>query len=163
MRHYELLSVLKPTLTEEETLAKINFIKEVLEKNGAQIAAIQDMKTRRLAYPIEKNDRGYYCVFYFTAPTTAILEVERLIRITEEFIRFMTVKYENQKELKHWNKQVEKFTPKVVKEVIPEVPAVAEVAIEETLEQEPPKEITTQDLVSDEVVSVKEISKTTQS
>ncbi|NCD12929.1 MAG: 30S ribosomal protein S6, partial [Epsilonproteobacteria bacterium] len=60
----------------------------------------------------DKFERGTYVVFYFTAPTAAIAEVERLIRITEEFIRFMTVKFENQKELRFWNKQVEKITKK---------------------------------------------------
>ena len=137
MRHYELLTVLKPVLTEEENKAKIEFLKEILEKNGAEIAAFQEMGTRRLAYPIEKLERGYYSVFYFTAPATAILEVERLIRITEEFIRFMSVKYENQKELRHWNKQVEKFAPKVQVEapaVEAKVEAVEEVvAVEETV------------------------------
>ncbi len=116
MRHYELLFVLKPTLTEEEIQAKTNFLKEVLEKNGAELSAVQDMGVRRLAYQIEKFERGYYVVFYFKAPASAIGEIERVIRITEEFIRFMSVKYENQKELGYWNKQVEKFSPKVSKE-----------------------------------------------
>ena len=112
MRHYELLVVLKPTLTVEELQAKQTFLKEILEKNGAVIAAKQEMGTRKLAYQIEKFERGTYTVFYFTAPTAAILEVERLIRLAEEFIRFMTVKFENQKELRFWNKQVEKLTKK---------------------------------------------------
>ena len=116
MRHYELLFVLKPTLTEEEIQAKVNFLKEVLEKNGAELKAVQVMGTRKLAYQIEKFERGYYVVFYFIAPTSAISEIERIIRITEEFIRFMSVKYENLKELGYWNKQVEKFTPKVSKD-----------------------------------------------
>ncbi len=136
MRHYELLTVLKPTLTEEELQAKINFVREVLEKNGAQIAALQDMKVRRLAYPIEKNDRGYYSVFYFTAPATAIIEVERIIRIAEEFIRFMSVKYESQKELSYWNKQVAKFTPKVVQDpvAVPVAEAPEQESVKETVE-----------------------------
>ena len=112
MRHYELLVVVKPTLTVEELQAKLNFLKEILEKNGAVIAAKQEMGTRKLAYQIDKFERGSYTVFYFTAPTAAIAEVERLIRITEEFIRFMTVKFENQKELRFWNKQVDKLTKK---------------------------------------------------
>ena len=112
MRHYELLVVLKPTLTVEELQAKQTFLKEILEKNGAVIAAKHEMGTRKLAYQIEKFERGTYTVFYFTAPTAAILEVERLIRLAEEFIRFMTVKFENQKELRFWNKQVEKLTKK---------------------------------------------------
>ena len=112
MRHYELLVVVKPTLSVEELQAKLNFLKEILEKNGAVIAAKHEMGTRKLAYQIEKFERGTYTVFYFTAPTAAILEVERLIRLAEEFIRFMTVKFENQKELRFWNKQVEKLTKK---------------------------------------------------
>ena len=112
MRHYELLVVAKPTLTVEELQAKLTFLKEILEKNGAVIAAIQEMGTRKLAYQINKFERGTYVVFYFTAPTAAIAEVERLIRIAEEFIRFMTVKFENQKEIGFWNRQVEKITKK---------------------------------------------------
>ncbi len=102
MKHYELLIVLKPTLTEEETQAKVNFVKEVLEKNGAEIAAIDDRGMRKLAYEIQKHQRGHYFVFYFKAPPSSINEIERIVRITEEIIRFLTVKYENKKEIKQW-------------------------------------------------------------
>jgi small subunit ribosomal protein S6 len=112
-KHYELLFVLKPTLVEEELQARITFLKEILEKNGAQVSAYQDMGTRKLAYKVQKFERGYYGVFYFTAPTTAIAEVERNIRINEDFIKFMSVKYENKTELMHWNKSVEKYNKKV--------------------------------------------------
>ena len=134
MRHYELLVVLKPTLTVEELQAKQTFLKEILEKNGAVIAAKLEMGTRKLAYQIDKFERGTYVVLYFTAPTAAIAEVERIIRITEEFIRFMTVKFENQKELRFWNKQVEKLTKKSeapaavveAKEIVEEQPVTTE-------------------------------------
>lgn len=132
-RRYELLFVLKPTLAEEELQAKINFLKEILEKNGAEISALQDMGTKRLAYQVQKFERGVYGVFYFTAPTTAIIEVERNLRISEDFIKFMTVRYEKQKEIKHWNKLVEKFSPKeevVAEEVVVEA-VEAPVAVEE--------------------------------
>lgn len=129
MRHYELLVVVKPTLTVEELQAKLTFLKEILEKNGAVISATLEMGTRKLAYQIDKFERGSYVVFYFTAPTAAIAEVERLIRITEEFIRFMTVKFENQKELRFWNKQVEKITKKS------EAPAPVVVETKEIVEE----------------------------
>jgi small subunit ribosomal protein S6 len=106
MRHYELLFVLRPTLTEEETKAKVDFIKEVLEKNGAKIAARQDIGIRKLAYSIKKFERGNYTVFYFQAPAGAISEIERIIRINEEIIKFLTVKYDNKKEVAHWEKSV---------------------------------------------------------
>jgi len=129
-RRYEFLFVLKPTLVDEEIQAKLDFLEEALVKNGAEIAALQKMGTRKLAYKIQKFERGHYGVFYFTAPTSAILEVERIVRISEDFIKFMTVRYEKQKEIAHWNKLVEKFAEVVAE---PEaVEAEAAPATEET-------------------------------
>jgi len=131
-RKYELLFVLKPTLVEEELQAKINYLKEILEKNGAAIAALQDMGTRRLAYQVEKFERGHYGVFYFEAPTSSIVEVERNLRISEDFLKFMTVKYEKQKEVRHWNKLVEKFSAKKEEEAKTEEPAETAATEEKT-------------------------------
>lgn len=104
MKHYELLFVFKPTLTEEEVSAKVDFLKEILTKNGAQIASLLSLGTRKLAYKVQKYERGVFFVAYFTAPTTAIAEVERIIRINEEIIKFMTVKFENKKEIAAWDR-----------------------------------------------------------
>ncbi|HEC1751832.1 TPA: 30S ribosomal protein S6 [Campylobacter lari] len=104
MRHYEVLFILKPTLTEEEVSAKLEFAKEVLTKNGAEIESVVPMGTRKLAYKIKKYERGTYFVIYFKAPTNLIAELERVLRITEEVIRFLIVKYENKKEIAAWEK-----------------------------------------------------------
>ncbi|OQX74740.1 MAG: 30S ribosomal protein S6 [Campylobacteraceae bacterium 4484_4] len=104
MRHYELLFVLKPTLTEEEVKAKFDFIKEVMEKNGCQIKSIDDMGVRKLAYEIQKFERGHYFVIYYQAEPAAIAEILRILRLTEEVIRFLNVKYENKREIANWEK-----------------------------------------------------------
>lgn len=104
MRHYEVLFILKPTLTEEEVSAKLEFVKEILTKNGAQIESVVPMGIRKLAYKIKKYERGTYFVIYFKAPTNLIAELERVLRITEEVIRFLIVKYENKKEIAAWEK-----------------------------------------------------------
>lgn len=111
-RQYETLIVLKPTLTEEETVAKIGQIREIIEKNGAQIAATNSVGVRKLAYEVAKNQRGYYYIYYYTAPATAISEVERLLRINEEVIKFFTLKYETKKEIAFWEKSCAKLAPK---------------------------------------------------
>lgn len=118
MRHYELLFVLRPTLTEIEAKAKVDFIKEVLEKNGAEIAAVNNMGTRKLAYKVKKFERGVYTVVYFKAPAAAILEVERIIRITEEIIKFLTVKFENKTEIAYWEQSVAKLNKSTKKEAV---------------------------------------------
>ena len=102
IRHYETMFIVKPTLTEEETQAQINTVKENIAKNGGEIVAVDDMGTRNLAYEIEKQKRGYYYVVYFTAPTDAIKELERNYKVNENIIRFIFVKYENKSEIKHF-------------------------------------------------------------
>jgi len=115
IRHYETMFIVKPTLTEEETQAQIELVKTTIEKNGGEIKATDDMGSRKLAYEIQKNKRGYYVVYYFTAPTESILEIERNYRINENILRFIFIKSESKKEIAQWTKQVEAATKKAAK------------------------------------------------
>jgi small subunit ribosomal protein S6 len=107
MTCYETLFVVKPTLTDEETAAQIAKIKDIVAQNGGELLATNDMGMRKLAYPVEKNDRGYYTVLFYKAEGTLINELERNLKISEDVIKFLTVKYVKQKELTQFNKLVE--------------------------------------------------------
>jgi len=106
MTCYETLFVVKPTLTEEETAAQIAKMKEVIAKVDAELLATDEMGMRKLAYPVEKNDRGFYTVLYYKAPGEAIAEIERNLKINEEVIKFLTVKYVKGKEIAQFEKLV---------------------------------------------------------
>ena len=108
MRNYENLVIVKPTLTAEEIQNSISAIEEVITSNGGEIAATNAMGMRKLAYPIEKNERGYYHVIYSTVAPSAISEIERRFRLNEELIRFVTIKYDTNREIAAWNQLVEK-------------------------------------------------------
>ena len=108
MRHYENLVIVKPTLTEEETQASIKAIEEVLTSNGAEIIARDAMGTKKLAYPIQKNERGYFHVVYYTMAPASIAEVERRFRINEDLLRFVTIKYDSKREVTAWKELVAK-------------------------------------------------------
>ena len=114
MRYYETMFILKPTLTQEETNAKIEFFKSVLLNNGASIEATIDMGIRNLAYEIKKCKRGYYYVIYFKAEGTLVAELERNYRINEEVIRFIVINYRNKTEQKNWGVLVDKANGKYV-------------------------------------------------
>lgn len=117
MRHYENLVIVKPTLTEEEIKNTIAIVEEVLTSNGAEIIARDAMGMKKLAYPIEKNARGYFYVMYYKAAPSAISEIERRFRINEEILRFVTMKYDSKREIAAWNGMVEKTKkPAVVTE-----------------------------------------------
>ena len=112
MRHYENLVIVKPTLTEEETQASIAAIEEVLTSNGAEIVARDAMGTKKLAYPIQKNERGYFHVVYYTMAPSSIAEVERRFRINEDLLRFVTIKYDSKREVTAWKELVAKTEKK---------------------------------------------------
>ena len=113
MKHYEVLFILKPTLTEDELTQGVDFVKEIITKNGGEVASVIEMGARKLAYQIKKFERGVYYVIYFTAPTDLIQELVRNIRYNENIIRYLTVKYENKQEVAAWEKLSKgiKFSP----------------------------------------------------
>jgi len=132
MRKYENLVIVKPTFTAEEIQASIKAIEEIITSNGGEIAITDSMGMRKLAYPIDKNERGYYHVIYYTIAPSAITEIERRFRINEDLLRFVTIKYDTNREIAAWNQLVQKAekkaAPAPVKEETPEAPA----AVEET-------------------------------
>ncbi len=135
MNNYETLYVLKPTLTDEETAANIAKIEEILVREGAEILATNKMGMRRLAYPVEKNERGVYTIVYFKAEGSVINELERNLKFNEEVIKYLTVRYTKKKELAQFEKLV-----KAASVVIEEAPKAEEapVATEETVTEEAP-------------------------
>ena len=142
MRNYENLVIVKPTLTAEEIQSTITAIEEVITSNGGEIATTSAMGMRKLAYPINKNERGYYHVIYYTVAPSAISEIERRFRINEELLRFVTIKYDTNREIAAWNKLVEKAQkaaaiPAKVETPVVEAPAETEAPVTEAAAEAP--------------------------
>jgi small subunit ribosomal protein S6 len=129
MRNYENLVIVKPTLTAEEIQASVQKVEEIITSNGGEIAATDAMGMRKLAYPIGKSERGYYHVVYYTVKPSAIAEIERRFRNNEELLRFVTIKYEKNREVTAWNQLVEK-TKKAPAAKTEETTEVAEASAE---------------------------------
>ncbi len=138
MRHYENLLIVKPTFTAEEIQASIKAIEEVITSNGGEIAATNAMGMRKLAYPIEKNERGYYYVIYYTIAPAAIAEIERRFRINEDLLRFVTIKYDTNREIVAFNALVEKAKKSAEAPAKEENPATEVPQTEETPATEAP-------------------------
>lgn len=136
MKHYETLFIVKPTLTAEEITAKIEAIHNIIATNGGEIVAKDDWGVKRLGYTIQKNQRGHFHLIYFKAPTPLIAELERNYRINEDIIRFITVKFENRKEVNAWQRMVDKALHKTQAESAKTEPAPAK--------EETPKEAAAQ-------------------
>jgi len=75
---------------EVETLAD-NFAGIVTE-NGGQIVKRENWGLRNLAYRIKKNRKGHYVMFNIDAPAPAVAEMERNMRISEDVLRYLTIR-----------------------------------------------------------------------
>jgi len=92
MRKYEALLLLSPELATDNRQEIIENLKGLLERQEASILTVDDWGMRDLAYPVQKKTRGHYTRLEFAAPPTAIAEFERIVRITDGIMKFVTVK-----------------------------------------------------------------------
>ncbi|MBD2206807.1 30S ribosomal protein S6 [Calothrix sp. FACHB-1219] len=95
---YETMYILRPDLGDEQVEQAINKYQNLLKEQGAGEIQIQNRGKRRLAYEIQKQRDGIYIQFNYTAPPTAIAPVERAMRLSEEVIRYLTIKQEVKEE-----------------------------------------------------------------
>ena len=90
----ELLYIINPSLTEEETQGVVEKFKTLIEQNGT-IDAVDEWGKRRLAYPINYITDGYYVLVKFTSAPDFPAELERILRNTETVMRsLVTLRYE---------------------------------------------------------------------
>lgn len=91
MRRYETLIVLHPDLPEAQIRETIDRIKRLIEENGGEWHEGNEWGMRDLAYDIRKLSRGYYVVVEYTAKPEVTRELERTLKIGDEFLRFISV------------------------------------------------------------------------
>jgi len=92
MRKYEALLLFSPELSTDSRQEILDNLKGLLEGQEASVLTVDDWGMRDLAYPVQKKTRGHYTRFEFAAPPKAIAEFERIVRITDGIMKFMTVK-----------------------------------------------------------------------
>jgi small subunit ribosomal protein S6 len=67
----------------------VEFIKDVLTRNGAEIVSLKKWGDRQLAYPINKQKRGVYILTYFNAPTDKLTAIDRAFNLSEQVMRHL--------------------------------------------------------------------------
>ena len=91
---YEVLYVLNPNLTEEETQAIVEKFKTLIEQNGT-VDEMEEWGKRKLAYEINYLTAGYYVLVKFTSGPELPAELDRILGITDGVIRsLVTLRYE---------------------------------------------------------------------
>jgi small subunit ribosomal protein S6 len=94
-RPYETIYIMRPDLGDQEADATINKYQTLLTENGATGLTLKHLGKRRLAYEIKKHKEGVYIQMNYNAAPTVIAELEKMMRISDEIIRFLTVRLED--------------------------------------------------------------------
>jgi len=92
--YYETMYILRPDIAEEEVNKHIEKYNELLGNMGGKVLDSQMRGKRRLAYPIAKNREGIYVQLSHQGDGQHIEKIERAMRLSEDVIRYMTIKQE---------------------------------------------------------------------
>ena len=90
---YEVLYIIDATLDEESIAALVNKFKAMVEAEGT-LSNIDEWGKRRLAYPINDLNEGYYVLMNFESKPEFPAELERVMKITDGILRCLTTAVE---------------------------------------------------------------------
>ena len=91
MNKYESIIIVNPNVDEAGLKALEEKFTGLINENG-KVEEVIDLGKRKLAYEIKKNKEAYYVQINFESKPEAITELERVYRITDDILKFITIK-----------------------------------------------------------------------
>ena len=92
MSYYEHVLISRPDISPAQVESLIEELSEFLKNQGAKVGKTEHWGLRNLSYPINKQRKGHYSLLNIDGPAEAIAELERRQRISDDVIRYMTIK-----------------------------------------------------------------------
>lgn len=93
MKKYEVMFIIDPNLEDAQKDATVETVKGIIASEG-EVENVDVWGMRKLAYPIQKKNEGYYVVIDFSADTELPKELDRRLRISDNVIRHMIISKE---------------------------------------------------------------------
>ncbi|WP_040466890.1 30S ribosomal protein S6 [Geminocystis herdmanii] len=142
---YEMMFILRPDLTHDQVNKQLHKYRDLLKQNGAQKVSMEVWGKRRLAYQILKFQDGIYILTHYTGDGSQVAIIERDMRLSENVIRYLTIKLDKGFEFEEKDIPELQGTPVIAPIEQPQVSTPVEVAesVEETSStEETPEEET---------------------
>ena len=92
LNQYETVFIATPVLSEEQLMDVVNKFRKILTDNGAVIVHENNWGLRKLAYPIQKKNTGFYYLLEFKGTGEEIGKLETEYKRDERIMRFLTVR-----------------------------------------------------------------------
>lgn len=90
-RQYETTFIVNAGLDDPQIDTVIEKVKDFIVKQGGEILDVNKWGRKRLAYPIQKKNNGFYVVIEFKAAPDAIAKLERFYFLEDNILRYLTV------------------------------------------------------------------------
>ena len=90
-RQYETTFIINASIEDPQIEALITHVQEIITGNGGEIKAVNRWGRKRLAYPIQKKNNGFYVNIEFFDIGTVIARLEHMFLLDENILRFLTV------------------------------------------------------------------------
>ena len=95
---YEHVFISRQDLSNTQAEALIEEFSNVLSENGGSVVEQEYWGVKTMAYKVNKNRKGHYAFLKTDAPSAAIQEMERLMRLHEDVMRILTIKVDGHEE-----------------------------------------------------------------
>jgi small subunit ribosomal protein S6 len=95
MRRYETIVILRPSLGEADNQAIIDRAIGTIEDFDGSVIKTDKWGLKKLAYPIKKEAQGYYVYIQYAGLPAGVDEMERVFRIDDKVMKYMTVKLQD--------------------------------------------------------------------
>ncbi len=92
MDTYEAMLIVIPELDEEQVENTISRFQTIIERTGGRVGDVNHWGRRKLAYEIDHRTDGFYVVMEFTAGERTLVELKRILRVSDDVLRNMIVK-----------------------------------------------------------------------
>ena len=92
MRRYETIFIARPNVGEDEIEAITAKATSTIESDGGTILRVNNWGQKKLAYLIKKENQGYYVYIDYAGVPESIAEIERVFRIDDRVLKYLTVK-----------------------------------------------------------------------
>ena len=92
MSLYESTFIARHDMSSQQVEALAENFTNIVKENGGEIAKTEFWGLKTLAYRIKKNRKGHYVYFNVDAPAAALIELERNMRLSEDVLRYLTVR-----------------------------------------------------------------------
>jgi small subunit ribosomal protein S6 len=98
MALYEHVFLARQDLSQQQVDELVNQYKGVVEAGGGTVGRVENWGLKSLTYRIKKNRKAYYTLMDIDAPSAAVNEMERQQGLSEDVLRFITIKVEKHEE-----------------------------------------------------------------